>query len=351
MIRTFVLSILLAATVTAQPFTVGTANAARGATAYGAIDVPAGSDAATSMPVAVVNGAKPGPVVAFIAGSHGTEYASSMALTKLIARIDPKALSGTVIIAPLLNVASFEQMTVHINPIDRKGMNASYPGDPAGTQTQRALALVTDSIVKRADTIVDLHGGDLDEDLVPYSYWFRTGNAAQDDAGRALALAFGLPRIIVTDIDSSNPASTRSLSGYSLSIGKNVLVAEAGRVGTVAAPDVSALVDGCLNILGVLHMIDRSVTPLENPVWVASGTRVRADAPAIWTPAVRGGAYVSAGMPLGTLSDYLGRTIKEVRSPSAGIVTFIRGVPSVWKDATLANVSPVLTEPRPWQKP
>lgn len=351
MIRTFVFSILWATTLAAQPFTAGTASAARGTTAYGAIDVPAGSDAATSMPVAVIHGAKPGPVVAFIAGSHGTEYASSMALTKIIARIDPKTLSGTAIIAPLLNVASFEQMTVHINPIDRKGMNASYPGDPAGTQTQRALAMVTDSIVKRADTIIDLHGGDLDEDLVPYSYWFRTGNAAQDDASRALALAFGLPRIIVTDIDPSNPASTRSLSGYSLSAGKHVLVAEAGRVGTVAAPDVNALVDGCLNILGALHMIDRNVTPLENPVWLASGTRVRADAPAIWTPAVRGGTYVSAGMPLGTLSDYLGRTIREVRSPSAGIVTFIRGVPSVWKDATLANVSPVLAEVPPWRKP
>src|SRR5207249_291017 len=35
----------------------------------------------------------------------------------------------------------------------------------------------------------------------------------------------------------------------------------------------------------------------------------------------------------------------EIRAPVAGIVTFIRGVPSVWKDATLANVSPVIAEP------
>ncbi|HEV8657671.1 MAG TPA: succinylglutamate desuccinylase/aspartoacylase family protein [Thermoanaerobaculia bacterium] len=335
----------LSTSLLAQEFSVGTATARRGEIAYGALEVPAGSDAGTTIPVAVINGARDGRVSAFIAGSHGTEYASTVALTRLISRIDPKTLSGTVVVAPLLNVASFEQMTVHLNPIDKKGMNAQYPGDASGTQTQRALAIVTEQIVKRADVIVDLHGGDLDEDLVPYSYWIRTGNAAQDSASRSLALAFGLDRIIVNDIDVSNPASTRSLSGYSLSLGKTVLVAEAGYSGRVEADDVNRLVDGCLNVLQ-----GRPETGA-TPIWLGSGTRLRAEAPGMWSPAVRGGAYVTAGMRLGTMTDYLGRNAKEIRSPAAGIVTFIRGVPSVWKDATLVNVSPVLTEPGPYIKP
>lgn len=60
---------------------------------------------------------------------------------------------------------------------------------------------------------------------------------------------------------------------------------------------------------------------------------------------------VTEGMHLGTMTDYLGRNAKEIRSPVAGIVTFIRGVPSAWKDATLANVSSVLADPGPYQKP
>jgi hypothetical protein len=55
-------------------FTVGTATAARGQTATGSIEVPAGSDAAMSVPVAVARGAKAGPVLALLAGAHGTEY-------------------------------------------------------------------------------------------------------------------------------------------------------------------------------------------------------------------------------------------------------------------------------------
>ena len=102
-------------------------------------------------------------------------------------------------------------MTVHVDPIDRKGMNAGYPGNANGTQSERALALVADQIVRPAGVVVDLHGGDIDEDLRPYSYWTRTGSAAQDKASYALVLAFGLDHVILRDMDVSNPASTRSL--------------------------------------------------------------------------------------------------------------------------------------------
>src|SRR5438445_30233 len=75
----------------AVAFTVGTAAAAPGQKVSGMIEVPAGVDAATSIPVVVANGAKPGPVLALVSGAHGTEYASIIALEKVIERIDPAA--------------------------------------------------------------------------------------------------------------------------------------------------------------------------------------------------------------------------------------------------------------------
>ena len=270
--RTLTFVVVLAASVAAQPaaVTVGTATAKVGEVAYGALQAPAGLDAARTISVAVVKGAKPGKTVAFVAGSHGTEYASIVALTRLAARDRSSrrspARSSSL---PLLNAASFEQMTVHVNPVDKKGMNAGYPGNAAGTQSERALALVADQIVKPADIVVDLHGGDLDEHLRPYSYWTRTGNAAQDDAARALVLAFGLDYVILRDIDVANPASTRSLGGYSLAQGKTTLIAEAGRSGLALDADVDALVNGCLNVLGTLKMVPRAVTPIAQPVFVA----------------------------------------------------------------------------------
>ena len=331
--------------------TVGTAVARRGQVAYGALRIAAGVDSATTLAVAVVNGARPGPVLALVAGSHGTEYASIVALGRLIGQLDPRTISGTVIVAPLLNVASFTQMTVHVNPVDGKGMNAQYPGDPAGTQTQRVLARVAAEVVRPADVVVDLHGGDLDEELRPYSYWFRGGQPTQDSASRALALGFGLDHIIVRDFDLSDPASRRNLGGYAMSLGKTVLVAEAGRSGTVAQEDLQLLFDGALNVMGALRMIDRAVRPVERPVWLDVSTRLATDSAGMFFATVARGTYVAQGMKIGYTTDYLGRVTGDVRSPTAGVVTFIRGVPSTWKGATLVTIGRVLPEVPPYKRP
>jgi predicted deacylase len=273
-------------------------------------------------------------------------------MQKLISRIDGRALAGTVIVLPLLNVASFETMTPHVNPIDRKGMNSTYPGDPNGTQTQRALAEVTKQIVTPADVVVDLHGGDLDEDLRPYSYWFRGGRAAQDSAGLKLALAFGLDHIIVTDVDPSGPNAGRSLSGQALVRGKTVLVAEAGRSGIVAPADLSALVEGSLNVLGELKMLPRKPAHVQHPTWLAgAGARVAADSAGVFFPSVARDTRVTKGQVVGHTTDFVGRPTGDVRAPIDGLVTFIRGVPSMWPRATLVNVAPVLKEPPPWAAP
>ncbi|MDB4873740.1 MAG: Succinylglutamate desuccinylase/aspartoacylase [Gemmatimonadetes bacterium] len=330
-------------------FTVGSATASPGTTAYGAIAIAAGSDSALSIPVAVIRGVRPGPVVAFVSGSHGTEYTSIIAMQKLIGRIDAKRLGGTVIVAPLVNRPSFESMTPHINPVDRKGMNSAYPGDSTGTQTQRALAAVTQQIVLPADVVVDLHGGDLDEDLRPYSYWFRGGRAAQDSAGLKLALAFGLDHIIVTDVDPSAANAGRTLSTQALQRGKTVLVAEAGRSGVVAPADLNSLVEGSLNVLGELGMLNRKVAHLQHPVWLAgAGARVAADSGGVFFAAVARDTHVKKGQIVGHTTDYLGRPTGDVRAPIDGLVTFIRGVPSMWPRATLVNVAPVLPGPGVW---
>jgi len=148
-------------------FTVGTATAQRGQRAYGVLKVPAGSDAGYDIPVAVLHGAKPGPVLAIVSGAHGTEYASVLAVQQLIDAVKPAELSGTLILVPLVNVPSFEKLTPHVNPTDNKSMNSRYPGDLNGTQTDRASAVITKEVVEQCDHLIDLHGGDLDENLRP----------------------------------------------------------------------------------------------------------------------------------------------------------------------------------------
>jgi hypothetical protein len=91
----------------ASSFSVGTATAAPGQKSTGYLEVPPGVDAATNIPVIVVNGEKRGPVLALVSGAHGTEYTSIIAIEKLINILDPSQIAGTVILVPLVNIQSW----------------------------------------------------------------------------------------------------------------------------------------------------------------------------------------------------------------------------------------------------
>jgi uncharacterized protein len=232
----------------AQTFTVGTAIATPGQRALGAIEVPAGRDAAASIPVAVFRGAKPGPVLALVSGSHGTEYASIIALEKLIQSLDPAQISGTVIILPLVNIPSFEQKVPHVNPVDGKSMNRFYPGNPAESQTERVSWQITKQVVERCDYLIDYHGGDLDENLRPYAYWPKSGDAKHDATTRDMVLAFGLDHIIVWSDRPKDPNASRYLDNTANTRGKPAIAVEAGYSGTVRPEDVQLLVNGTLRL-------------------------------------------------------------------------------------------------------
>jgi len=325
----------------AQSFAVGTASAPPGRVSMGFLEVPAGVDAASNIPGAVVNGAKPGKVLALVSGAHGTEYVSIVAIEKLIVQLDPAELSGTVVLVPLVNIASFEQKVPHVNPVDNKSMNRFYPGKADGTQTERASYLITKQIVDRCDYLIDYHGGDLDESLRPYAYWGPTGQETQDRISKEMVLAFGLDHIILWSERPKDPAATRYLDNTAAVRGKPSMVVEAGHAGTVEPDDVALLVNGTLSTMRALKMLPGEPHIIENPVWIEKLSDVLADGPGIWYPLVKRGTYVSAGMKLGTITDYFGKVIAEPRAPVSGVVLHINAVPSLKKGDNIADLGVV----------
>lgn len=328
-------------TASSQSFTIGTASASPGQKATGYLEVPAGVDAATNIPVVVVNGAKPGKVLALVSGAHGTEYVSIIAIEKLIGQLDPAQITGTVILVPLINIASFEQKVPHVNPIDNKSMNRFYPGKADGTQTERASLLITKQIVDRCDYLIDYHGGDLDESLRPYAYWGPTGHAEQDRISKEMVLAFGLDHIIIWSERPTDPNATRYLDNTATVRGKPSIVVEAGHAGTVETDDLNLLVNGTLSTMRALKMIPGEPHVIENPVWIEKLSDVLADGPGIWYPLVKRGTYVSAGMKLGTITDYFGKVIAEPRAPVTGVVLHVNAVPSIKKGDNIADLGVV----------
>lgn len=323
--------------------TVGTATARPGQKATGFIQVPAGIDAATDIPVIVINGDKPGAKLALVAGSHGTEYASIIALEKLAQTVDASNLSGTVTIVPLINLASFHQKVLHLNPVDGKNMNRLYPGKPDGTQTERASWAIAKQVVEQADYLIDLHGGDLDENLRKYAYWPKTGNPTLDATSRAMVLAFGLDHIIIQSNQSSSPSV--SISRFAEERGKPTIIAEAGHAGTTADEDIEALVNGSLSVMRHLKMLPGPVMHVDQPLWIGQISIVKSEHDGIFYPLVVPEAYVRQGMKLGYVTDYFGNKLGDITTPVAGVITLIGAVPSMRKGDTAAYVGEIVEAP------
>jgi predicted deacylase len=334
----FLLSTILSAQ---QSFRVGTATAAPGQKATGYLEVPAGVDPAANIPVVVVNGAKPGKVLALVSGAHGTEYTSIIAIERLIDALDPAQISGIVILVPLVNIASFEQKVPHVNPIDNKSMNRFYPGKADGTQTERASFLITKQIIDRCDYLIDYHGGDLDESLRPYAYWGPTGHDAQDRISKEMVLAFGLDHIIIWRERPTDPAATRYLDNTASVHGKPSIVVEAGYAGTTETDDIALLVNGTLSTMRALKLLPGDPHPIENPVWLDKIVDVLGEQLGIFYPLVKRGAYVEAGMKLGYVTDFYGKIIAEPRAPVAGVILHVNALPTLRKGDNIANIGVV----------
>jgi predicted deacylase len=284
-------------------------------------------------------------VLALVSGLHGTEYASIIALEKLIGAIDPAQLTGTVIIVPLVNLPSFEQKVPHVNPVDGKSMNRFYPGNPNGTQTDRVSWAITKQVVEKCDYLVDYHGGDLDENLRPYSYWPKSGDARQDTTTREMALAFGLDTIIIWSDRPRDPNASRYLDNTANTRGKPAIAVEAGHAGTVESRDVDALVNGTFSLMRYLKMLPGDPAPVAHPVWIAKVDTVASEQTGIFYPLVQRGTYVARGMKIGYVTDFYGKVIYEAISPSAGVVLYICAVPSMKKGDTVANIGEIAANP------
>lgn len=328
-----------------QPaLSVGTATAEAGQKVTGIIDVPAGVDAGTQIPIVVVRGSKPGPTLALVSGAHGTEYASIIALETLIASLDASQISGTVILVPLVNIASFEQKVPHVNPVDNKSMNRFYPGKADGTQTERASYLLTKDVVDNTDYLIDYHGGDLDESLRPYTYWVISGNKKQDAISKQMALAFGLDHIIISEDRPKDLNATKYLDNTAAMRGKPTITVEAGYAGTVETDDVAALVQGSRSVMRLLKMLPGEPHFIEHPVWIKSLGEVTSPENGIFYPLVKRDTYVEAGRKLGDVTDYFGKVIFEARAPISGIILHICAVPSMKKGDNIANIGVIATK-------
>ena len=289
-----------------------------------------------SWPYTVVRGSEDGPRTTITAGIHGCEYVSIYAAMRIATELDPGEIRGEVVVVPIVNLASFWERTAFVGPYDGKNLNRLFPGKATGTYSEALAYFAFNTFILPNDAYIDLHGGDLVEDLVPFTGYMAGSEPAVEEKSRAMAEAFGLPYIISRFEGPSAPSGMTHTAAAQRGVAS--LLAEAGGYGQLTMAEVDLLVDGVRRALIVTGNRSGDPTPPAAPRHLERSEHVVAGHDGFWICDVRAGDMVLAGQQLGRMLSLTGDVVETFEASRDGVIIFRTTSAAVKKDGLLLNI-------------
>ncbi len=293
---------------------------------------------ASPLPHKVLHGAEPGPHLLITGGVHGDEFEPMAAVRRLIRILEQTSFRGQATLVPVANEAAFLKGTRTAE--DGLDLARVFPGRVDGDVTERTAHAVAE-LIRQADYYIDLHTGGATLALAPLTGYVLHRDPKVLDVQRRMAKAFNLPIVWGTDW---------RLEGRSLSTARDAgvpaIYAEYLGGGVCRPEGVSAYVEGCLNVMAELKMLDRESPPsavkylIEDERPASGHLQIHHPAPmaGFFEPHVALEDHVQQGGVLGVVSDILGENVRPVRAEQTGFVLGLRIFPRVLPGDTLAVI-------------
>ena len=281
-----------------------------------------------SMPVQVICGRRPGPVLFVSAAIHGDELNGVEVIRRLLRLKILNSIRGTLIAVPIVNVHGFLNQSRYLP--DRRDLNRSFPGSAKGSIAARLANTFFTQIVSKADYGVDLHTGAINRSNLPQI----RGNL-DDEKTLDLANAFGVPVVINANIRDN------SLRACVADTGVPILIYEAGEALRFDEICIRAGLRGVLNIMRAIGMLPekRPGRKKVSPLLARSTSWVRAPDSGIFNTDVQLGNSVTKGQRLGSISDPLGDASEIMAAPFDGIVIGRSNLPLAHEGDALFNIA------------
>jgi predicted deacylase len=295
------------------------------------IDIPLPSfytHSSVNMPVHVVRGRKPGPVLLVSATIHGDEITGVEIIRRLLTHKFINRIRGTLIAIPVVNVYGFVSKTRYLP--DRRDLNRSFPGSETGSMASRLAHVLMTAILPHCTHIIDLHSGAVNRENLPQI----RAKLKDEPELEALAHAFGVPVILDMNLVEG------SFREAAYEQGIPVLVYEAGEALRFNEVAIRAGVRGVLNVMAALDMRLKKRKPRKTAAMIANASRwVRAPQSGILRSVVAIGARVAVGDTLAYINDPLGENNSEIISEVEGIVIGRTNLPLVFAGEAVFNIA------------
>lgn len=267
------------------------------------------------IPLVLIHGLEKGPQTVIFGGVHGCEYSSIDAAIQLAQILSPHEVRGRVAVIPVVNIEAYAARSIYINPVDKKNLNRYFPGQAAGTETERLADQLTQQVLRNCDYFIDLHGGDMNESLVPFILYAETADTSLNEKACTFAKAFGIRYIVSSDTAGSAYETAASF-------GKVAVLAEAGQQGILDPAMASLLVNGSLNAMRSVGALAGEVLEPAGLVELKDFIWTRSEYFGTWYPLVSVGDEVAPGQKTGEVRDLMGNLLQEVFAEISGTVLF-----------------------------
>ena len=274
-------------------------------------------------PLVIINGSEDGPTLCLTSGVHATEYAPIDAVMRVVQSLDPSALRGAVIAVPVVNMRMFDSRTGFVSPLDGLNLNKVAPGRPDGSASEILAGVLLDEVISRAAYHIDLHAGDLGEMLLPFAGYALTGERELDSQGEALARLYSPKLISLAGPDGKIPPFPDGICYAATRRGVVSIFAESGGNGTLEESDVRVHVEGVMNVMRHLRMIDGTPATPGARLFARDRKVVRATRAGLLRLRVKIGDELVAGQEVAEVCNVFGEVVETVRSSGAGIAGLV----------------------------
>ncbi len=270
----------------------------------------------TYIPVTVINGEHPGPVLLVTAAVHGDELNGIEIVRNLISLIRPGDLSGALICVPVVNIYGFQNATRYLP--DGFDLNRFFPGDQEHWSQGRYAYIIFNELVKKCDYLIDLHTASAGRSNLPH---IRAD--LENETTSKIARAFG------TTVIQNYPGIKGSLRYEANNIGIPSITFEGGESRKFEKKVAERGLTGVLNVMRELKMIygKNEILPIQ---FIINKTNwVRANRGGILSINTRPGRIVKKRKEIATNTNPFGTEVESIRAPFNGIVIGIATAPTV----------------------
>jgi predicted deacylase len=272
------------------------------------------------LPLFVIKGTEEGPTLLLNGGVHGNELNGVEIVRKVVSKVSPDELKGTLLGVPIVNILAYSA-GYRWDPLDPKDMNRVFPGDKNGSLTEQIAYTFFNKMARTADYIIDFHSAEYPEVFLPHARIRK-----KDRSGRSMEMinAFG------TEIvwDQKGPEGMLQVNAIKRKI--PAITIEIGAGANVDRKGIGIGIKGVINVMRTLGMINGTAKIPDHQILIRKKRSwFRSPIGGIFETDRRLGDIVRKDAFIGKIFDPFSFDETEIFAPVNGIVAGLRNHPVV----------------------